>query len=100
MATLQGDKLGSSRIEDEDGEIVVKQAVTPRGFACSACGLKLEGYAELAAAGLGDQYTRTTRYLPEEYYELISPDDDDALEQIARDRLGMYHPGDREYDNE
>lgn len=100
VATLQGDALGSSRIEDEDGEIVVKQAVTPRKFLCSACGLKLDGYAELAAAGLGDQYTRTTRYSPEEYYELISPDDHYTVEQIARDQLGMFRPGDREYDNE
>lgn len=100
VATLQGDTLGSSKVEDEDGEIVVRQAVAPRKFSCSACGLKLEGYAELVAAGLGDQYTRTTRYLPEAYYELISPDDHDTLARIARDTLGMYHPEDGEYDNE
>lgn len=99
-ATIQGDAFGGSKVEDDDGEVLVKQAVSPRRFACPACGLKLEGYAELAAAGLGDHYTRTTRYTPEEYYELISPDNREALEQIARDTLGMYHPDDRGYDNE
>lgn len=100
VATLQGDILGSSKVEDEGGEIVVKQAVAPRRCACSACGLKLDGYAELVAAGLGDQYTRTTRYSPEEYYELLSPDDHAEVERIARESLGMMHPDDREYDNE
>ena len=100
IATLQGDTLGSSKVEDNDGEIVVKQAVAPRKFNCSACGLKLDGYAELAAANLGNQYTRTTRYSPEEYYELVNPDDRAALERIAREDLGMFHPDDREYDNE
>jgi hypothetical protein len=99
-ATVQGDALGSSKVADADGEIVVRQAVAPRRFACSACGLKLEGYAELAVAGLGDQYTRTTRFSPEEYYELLSPDDEAEIERIARENLGMFHPGDREYDNE
>lgn len=100
-ATLQGDALGPSKIEDQDGEIVVRQAVAPRRFACTACGLKLEGYAELATAGLGNQYTRTTRYSPDEYYQLISPDDHAELERVARQTLGMYHPEDyEEYDNE
>jgi hypothetical protein len=99
-ATLQGDTLGSSKVEDEDGEIVVKQAVAPRTFNCTACGLKLDGYAELATASLGDQYTRTTRYSPAEYYELLDPYDATELERIAREELGMSHPDDREYDNE
>lgn len=100
VATVQGDTLGSSKVEDAEGEIVVRQAVAPRRFACSACGLKLEGHAELAIAGVGDQYTRTTRYTPEEYYELLSPDDHAEVERIARESLDMLHPADREYDNE
>lgn len=101
-ALLQGDALGGSRVShDEDqAEIVVRQAVAPRNFACSACGLKLDGYAELAAAGLGNQYTRTTRYTPEEYYELINPDDDEEIARIASDRLGMFFDESQEYDNE
>lgn len=99
VASIQGDELGSSKVEDKDGEIVVKQAMAPRRFCCTACGLKLEGFAELAAAGLGDQYTRTTCYLPAEYYELLDPRDSRELERIARENLGMFHP-DHEYDNE
>lgn len=100
-ATVQGDELGASKVEhDEDkSEIVVKQTIAPRSFSCVACGLKLDGYAELSAAGLGNQYTRTTRYTPEEYYELISPDDWDEIGRIARDRLGLRDPPDP-YDNE
>ncbi len=102
VATVQGDPLGSPNVvhDDEDGTIVVKQAIAPRRFACPACGLKLDGYAELSAAGLGDQYTRTVGYSPEEYYELISPDDHDEIERIARDRLGLHKPYEDEYDNE
>lgn len=99
-ATVQGDPLGTAKVEDSDGEILVRQAIAPRRFSCSACGLRLDGYAELAAASLGDQYTRTTRYAPEEYYELINPDDRTQLERIAREELGMHHPYDLEYDNE
>lgn len=100
VATLLGDAIGQAKIQDNDGEIVVRQAVAPRRFACPACELKFDGYAELAAAGVGDQYTRTTRYDPEEYYELISPDDHAEVERIARESLGMFHPSDTEYDNE
>jgi Arc/MetJ-type ribon-helix-helix transcriptional regulator len=100
IATLQGDALGASKVEDQDGEIVVKQAVAPRRFACAACGLKLDGYAELNAAGLASQYTRTTRYSPEEYYELINPDDHAELARIAHEELGMHYPEGDEYDNE
>jgi hypothetical protein len=99
-ATVQGDVFGGSRVVDDQGEIVVKQAVSPRRLACIACGLKLEGYGELAAAALGDHYTRTTRYSPEEYYGLLNRDDIDEIENIARETLGMFHPDDREYDNE
>lgn len=100
IGTVQGDTLGPSKVEDHDGEILVRQAVAPRKFSCMACGLKLEGYAELAAANLADQYTRTTRYCPEEYYELIDPNNSEVVERIAREDLGMYHPDDREFDND
>jgi len=100
--SIQGDPFGPGKVtsDGEDMEVVVKQAMAPRNFSCWACGLKLEGYPELAAAGLGAQYTRTTRYSPEEYYDLISPDNMEEIERIARTSLGLFHPDDREYDNE
>ncbi|HEX2882734.1 MAG TPA: hypothetical protein VHO25_24615, partial [Polyangiaceae bacterium] len=96
-ATVQGQAFGTEKVlhDDDTAEVVVRQSVAPRMFSCPACGLKLEGYADLSGAGLGDQYTRTTRYSPEEYYELLHPDDYDSIKDIyERNHLG------REYDNE
>jgi hypothetical protein len=73
-------------VSDEDGEVVVRRAVSPRSFSCEACGLNFHGYAELEVANLAGRYTRTTRYSPEEYYGLIDPD--------------AYEPEGPEYDNE
>ncbi len=92
VATSQGRPVGRESITDEDGEIVVRQTVVPRSFSCSVCGLTLEGYANLDAAGLGDHYTRTARFSPEEYYGLVDPDDVESLYENYR--------MEREYDNE
>jgi hypothetical protein len=92
VATVQGRPFGKEHITLGDTEIIVRQAVSPTSFSCSACGLKLEGYAELEVAGLGGQYTRRTTYLPEEYYGLVDPDD---LDSYFED----YYGG-PEYDNE
>jgi hypothetical protein len=95
-ATVQGRTFGNERTTHEEGVIRVRQAVYPTSFSCSACGLKLTGYAELNAADLGGHYTRTTEYAPEEYYGLINPDDFDPtpyIEEYLRDRY-------EEYDNE
>lgn len=95
-ATVQGETFGPERVEhDEDKvEIVVRQAVAPRKFSCLACGLTLEGYTDLSCAGLGDQYTRTSRFTPEEYYELIHPDDYETIASLYERQIGP------EYDNE
>jgi hypothetical protein len=78
----------------EDDEIVVRQAVSPSDFSCSACGLKLSTYAELEMAALGEPYTRTTRSSPEQYYGLINPNElDSYVEDYLRDQYS-------EYDNE
>lgn len=100
-ATVQGDPFGLPRVvhDDANTEVIVKQAVAPRVFSCSACGLRLESYAELTAGGVGDQYTRVSRYSPEEYYDLLNPEDHEEIGRIARDRLGYFSPDD-DYDNE
>ncbi len=94
VGTLLGTPFGKEHVtHDEDGGIVVRQAVSPIDFSCSACRLKLTTYAALETAGLGAPYTRTTTYSPEDYYGLISPDDlDSYLESRGGDLL--------EYDNE
>jgi len=93
-ATVQGTPFGKEHVtHEEDGVIVVRQAVSPTDFSCSACGLKLAMYAALETAGLGAHYTRKTTYSPEDYYGLINPDDVDwYLASQAGDLL--------EYDNE
>lgn len=94
-ATVQGTPFGSERvIHDEDG-IIVKQSVAPRTFQCPACGLKLEGYAELDAAQVGGHYTRTTSVSPEDFYGLINEDDFDPEPYVEK-----YLSDLAEYDND
>ncbi|HET6384527.1 MAG TPA: hypothetical protein VFJ58_14125 [Armatimonadota bacterium] len=71
---------------------MVRQSVSPRVFACPACGLQLQGYAELEAAHLGGVYTRSSSFSPEDYYGLIDPGSVDReaiiqgyLEDLAAD---------------
>ena len=90
-ATVQGRLFGKEHVShEESGEIVVRQAVSPTEFSCSACGLKFTTYAELEVAGVADHYTRKTTYSPEDYYGLVDPDE---LE-YGREDVGP------EYDNE
>jgi DNA-directed RNA polymerase subunit M/transcription elongation factor TFIIS len=93
-ATVQGRPFGKEHVtHEENGEIIVRQAVSPTEFSCPACRLKLATYAQLETAGLGDHYTRKTTYSAEEYYGLINPDDlDSYLAEQDRDFT--------EYDNE
>jgi hypothetical protein len=52
----------------------------------------------LRVAGIGAHYTRRTTYSPEEYYNLIDPDDTDAIKERYNE-LGLSKDED-EYDNE
>lgn len=93
VATMQGTPFGEEHVTHSDGKIVVRRPVSPTSFACSACGLKLQGYAELDAASLGGQYTRRTTFSPEEYYGLVDPENlEEYLEELRS--------GEEEYDNE
>ena len=73
VATVQGRPFGKEHITHNEGDIIVRQAVAPMSFACSACGLKLEGYPQLESAGLGGHYQRKTTYSPDEYSHLPHP---------------------------
>jgi len=95
VATVQGRSFGKEHISHDEGEIIVRQAVAPTSFACSACGLNLEGYAQLETAGLGGHYQRRTTYSPDEYYGLIDPEDIGSyVEEYLANMEG------EEYDNE
>jgi len=95
-ATVQGTPFGPENVSTDDDEIVVRQAVVPHTFSCVACNLKLNGYPELNAAHLGDQYTRNSTYAPDEYYGLIDPENADAVQQLVEEHLENLV----EYDNE
>lgn len=90
-ATVQGNIYGKDNIEHREGEIIIRQNVIPSKFNCPACTLKLDSYGALAIAGIGDHFTHRTHYMPEEYYDLISPDDYDTMERYIEERaLGYY----------
>jgi hypothetical protein len=97
VATIQGEPFGQEHVSNDEDRIRVRQAVSPRSFGCPACGLKLQGYAELEVAQLGGQYTRTTEYSPEEYYGLISPENFDPSELVEK---YLQDQAAEEYDNE
>lgn len=90
VATVQGRTFGKEHVSHGKDEIIVKQTVIPRSFSCSACGLKLEGYAQLQTADLGGHYQRKTTHSPDEFFGLIHPDN-------IYDYLGSMEA---EYDNE
>lgn len=77
--TVYGEPHGKENIEHGDGEIIVRESILPTKFSCIACDLKLNGYGALSAAGIADHYTRRTNYSPEEYYDMINPDDHDSI---------------------
>ncbi|WP_272658753.1 hypothetical protein [Providencia sp. PROV148] len=90
IATVQGNEYGKEQIEHKEDEIITRKSVIPNIFSCSACGLKLIGYAQLAAAGVADHFTNRTHYTPQEFYELIDPNDQDSMASYAEDH-GYYH---------
>ncbi|WP_131421485.1 hypothetical protein [Comamonas thiooxydans] len=89
-ATVQGTTYGGERLEHKDGLIIVRESVTPTKFCCLACGLKLSGYPELVAAGVGDHFTHRSEYSPPDYYELVDPNDRETMDRYAEDH-GYYH---------
>jgi hypothetical protein len=96
IATILGAPHGKDNIEHGDGEIIVKQSVLPTKFACIACELKLNGYSALSAAAIGNHYTRKTTYSPEDYYDMINPDDYDAIAE----RYSEFEADVEEWNNE
>jgi hypothetical protein len=89
-ATVQGATYGGERLEHKDGMIIVRESVVPTKFNCLGCGLKLSGYQELVAAGVGDHYTNRSEYDPPDYYELVDPNDREAMDRYAEDH-GYFH---------
>lgn len=89
-ATVFGEPYGKQKVEHTDDKIIVKQSILPTIFNCIACELKLTGYSSLKASGLANHYTRTNKYSPQEYYNLIHPDDEISITE----RYNEINPSD------
>lgn len=90
VATVQGSVYGGEQVEHKDSKIIVRESVVPSRFACPACDLKLNGYPDLLAAGLADHFTHRSEYSPEDYYELVDPNDHEAMSRYAENH-GYFH---------
>ena len=95
-ALLKGSPTGSVSTTVDDDEIVQKQKQLPSSFECIACGLRISGLSRLSACGLGDAFSETTYYTPEEYFDLHTSEDlytseelytREDLEQLARELM-------------
>ncbi|WP_299404224.1 hypothetical protein, partial [Acaryochloris sp. IP29b_bin.148] len=90
VATVQGDTYGREQIENKEDEVILRQSVIPTKFSCKACGLNLNGYSELIAANVADHFTYRLHYTPEDFYELVDPNDKEAMDSYAEDH-GYYN---------
>lgn len=90
VATVQGTVYGGERVEHKDGAIIVRKNVVPTRFACPACELKLNTFTELLAAGVADHFTHRVEFTPEDYYELVDPNDHETMAEYAEGH-GYYH---------
>lgn len=97
IATVIGEPYGKEHLENSDLHIIVRRSILPTKFSCSACELKLNGYSSLKAAEIANHYTRKITYSPEEYYEMINPDDYDAITERYNE---FAEPRYEEYNNE
>lgn len=75
-SVLTGEEIRHVPPRLEDDELVVREEILPTGFSCIACGLSMEGHAQLHAAELGGVFTNTIRYDPLEYYAEEAVGDD------------------------
>lgn len=90
-ALLQGSPSGSvsTEVNDDDYEIVQRQAMLPTSFECIACGLKIIGLSRLSACGLGDAFVSKSTFTPAEYFELYTEDDLAEAKEASRPDFEM-----------
>jgi hypothetical protein len=87
-AIVSGDAISSPRKSINGDVITEKQEHLPSKFECIACGMKIGGLSQLAAAGLGDTYVKTQSFEASEYYasdESDEPDEWDGYEPDNND---------------
>ena len=99
-STVIGEPYGKETVENKKDEIIVRQSILPTKFSCTACELKLNGYNSLAAAGIANHYTRRNNYSPEEYYDMINPEDYDSITEKYNEIRHDYEDWDGGWNNE
>lgn len=67
-AIVKGTISGVPNVSIKDDIVTVKSPMLPSLFQCSACRLKVSGYAKLNACGLGGVYTSTATHDAIDYY--------------------------------
>lgn len=77
QSLVQGEPIAPAKKSIKDDIITEKQEHLPSKFECIACGLRISGLSQLAAAGLADSYTSTQSYDASAYY---GPEDYDSDE--------------------
>lgn len=92
--TVEGDVYGKIIVENDDDEIITRQSVIPTKFHCTACDLKLDSYAKLKAASISKHFTHRIHFTPEEYYDMISIHDEEAMDRYAEERGYFYFSND------
>lgn len=95
-AVVRGEPVGGESITHEDGDVIVRQSMIPNSFKCLSCGLALNGFSELAAAGVGNPYTHRETQDVSSYYGLIDPNSED-LEPYLRE---YFSDSSHSWDNE
>lgn len=88
-ATVIGEPYGKEHVDTKQNEIIVRQSILPTRFQCDACELKINGYSALNAAEISNHYTRRITYSPEEYFDMINPDDYDTISEKFREFGGL-----------
>lgn len=83
-ALLHGNASGAVTRRVDDKVIVARQRMLPTAFRCLACGLRISGFSELFACGLGAEYTVTSEVAPEEHFGLFTPEDMEMAREEGR----------------
>ncbi|ROI14917.1 hypothetical protein [Epilithonimonas hominis] len=100
LATVIGESYGKQNIEATVDKIVVRQSILPTKFSCIACELKIEGYNALAVVDLANPYTRRTTYKPEDYYDMINPEDFDRISEKYHEMEDDFMNNYEDFNNE
>lgn len=70
VALLSGVPMGEARRSVDDDGITERQVMKPETFSCIACGLRIQGFSKLFAAGLGNTFLSTSHYDAVEYFDI------------------------------